>query len=85
MKIKGLERENTVHPRMNQIVIVRKIHHQRTQTLTTDQEIKESILENNPVPSNFLSRQKLDDYLLKNLLEAGKKDEIFSDRSQMRT
>ena len=26
------------------------------------QEIKESILENNPVPSNFLSRQKLDDY-----------------------
>ena len=85
MKIKGLERENTVHPRMNQIVIVRKIHHQRTQTLTTDQEIKESILENNPVPSNFLSRQKLDDYLLKNLLETGKKDEIFSDRSQMRT
>ena len=85
MKIKGLERENTVHPRMNQIVIVRKIHHQRTQTLTTDQEIKESILENNPVPSNFLSRQKLDEYLLKNLLEPGKKDEIFSDRSQMRT
>ena len=51
----------------------------------SDQEIKESILENNPVPSNFLSRQKLDDYLLKILLEAGKKDEIFSDRSQMRT
>ena len=51
----------------------------------SDQEIKESVLENNPVPSNFLSRQKLDDYVLKNLLEAGKKDEIFSDRSQMRT
>ena len=33
-KIKGLERENTVHPRMNQIVIVRKIHHQRTQMST---------------------------------------------------
>ena len=33
-KIKGLERENTVHPRMNQIVIVRKIHHQRTDILT---------------------------------------------------
>ena len=33
-KIKGLERENTVDPRMNQIVIVRKIHHQRPQILT---------------------------------------------------
>ena len=32
--IKGLERENTVHPRMNQIVIVTKIHPQRTQILT---------------------------------------------------
>ena len=47
----------------------------------SDQEIKESILENNPVPSNFLYRQKLDDFLLKILLEAGKKEEIFSDRS----
>ena len=27
-KTKGLERENTVHPRMNQIVIVMKIDHQ---------------------------------------------------------
>ena len=34
IKIKGLERENTVHPRMNQVVIVRKIHHQRTHILT---------------------------------------------------
>ena len=33
-KIKGLERENTVQPWMNQIVIVRKIHHQRTHILT---------------------------------------------------
>ena len=30
----------------------------------SDQENKESILENNPVPSNFLSRQKLNVYLL---------------------
>ena len=50
----------------------------------SDQEIKESILENNPVPSNFLSQQKLDDYLLEILSEAGKKDEIFSDRSLMK-
>ena len=27
----------------------------------SDQELKESILENNPVPRNFLFRQKLDD------------------------
>ena len=46
-----------------------------------DQEIKESILDNNPAPSNFLSRQKLDDYLLEVLSEAGKKDEIFSDKN----
>ena len=45
-----------------------------------DQEIKESILQNNPVPINFLSWQKLDDYLLEILSETGKKDEIFSDR-----
>ena len=44
----------------------------------SDQEIKESILENNPAPSNFLSRQKLDDYLLEILSEPGKKDGIFS-------
>ena len=31
---KGLERENKFHPRMNQIAIVRKIRHQRTQILT---------------------------------------------------
>ena len=30
----------------------------------SEQEMKESILENNPVPTNFLSRQKLDDYSL---------------------
>ena len=46
----------------------------------SDQEIKESILENNPVQSNFLSRQKLDDYLLEILSEPGKKDEIFFDK-----
>ena len=50
----------------------------------SDQEVKESILENNPVPRNFLFRQKLDDYLLEILSEAGKKDEIFSDRSLMK-
>ena len=33
-KIKGLERENTVHHWMNQIVIKTEIHHQRTQILT---------------------------------------------------
>ena len=33
-KKRGLERENTLHPRMNQIVIVTKIYHQRTQILT---------------------------------------------------
>ena len=33
-KIKGLERENIVYPGMNQIVIVREIHQQRTQILT---------------------------------------------------
>ena len=32
--IKGLERENKVHPRMNQIVMLTKIRHQRTQILT---------------------------------------------------
>ena len=41
----------------------------------SDQEIKESILENNRVPSNFLFWQKLDDYLLE---EARKKDEKSS-------
>ena len=51
----------------------------------SEQEMKESILENNPVPTNFLSRQKLDDYLLDILSEAGKKDEIFSDSSLMKT
>ena len=129
-KVKGLGRENTVHPHINQIVIVTKIH-QRTQTLAmdhhqnlqrrrcprmsiphrgslpslqqknkwkfskqlkkwakarflkhiSDQKIKESILENNPLLSNFLSRQKLDDYLLEILSEAWKKHEIFTDRS----
>ena len=49
-----------------------------------DQEIKDSILENNPVSSNFFSRQKLNDYWLEILSEAGKKDEIFSDRSPMK-
>ena len=42
------------------------------------------MLDNNPAPSNFLSRQKLDDYMLEILSEAGKKDEIFSDRSLMK-
>ena len=41
----------------------------------SDQEIEESILENNRVPSNSLSWQKLDDYLLE---EARKKDEKSS-------
>ena len=50
----------------------------------SEQEIKESILKNNPVPSNLLSRQKLDNYLLEILSETGKKDEIFSDRSLMK-
>ena len=45
----------------------------------SDQEIKESILENNP--SNFFSWQKLDDHLLEILSEAKRKDKIFSDRS----
>ena len=49
-----------------------------------DQEIKDSILKNNPVPSNFFSRQKLNEYWLEILSEAGKKDEIFSDRSLMK-
>lgn len=31
----------------------------------SDQGIKDSILEMNPAPSNLLSQQKLDDYLLK--------------------
>ena len=39
----------------------------------SDQEIEESILENNPVPSNFLSRQKLDDYLLEIYLRLGRR------------
>ena len=51
---------------------------------TSDQEIKESISDNNPAPSNFLSRQKLDDCFLDIFSEAGKKDEIFSDRSLMK-
>ena len=34
-KIKGLERENTVHPGINQIVIKTKVHHQKTQILIT--------------------------------------------------
>ena len=33
-KIRSLERENTVHPQMNQTVILTKIHHQRTHILT---------------------------------------------------
>ena len=50
---------------------------------SSDQEIKEGILENNTEPSNFPSRQNLDDYLLEILSEAGKKNGIFSDRSSM--
>ena len=50
----------------------------------SDQEIEESILENNPVPSNFLSRQKLDDYLLEILSEVGEEDGIFPDRLLMK-
>ena len=50
----------------------------------SSQEIKESILENTQVPSNFLSWQKLDDYLLEVLSEAGKLDEIFSNRSMLK-
>ena len=42
------------------------------------------MLDNNPAPSNFLSRQKLDNYMLEILSEAGNKDEIFSDRSLMK-
>ena len=42
------------------------------------QEIKDSILDNNPLPSNFLSCQKSDEYFLEILSEAGGKDEIFS-------
>ena len=45
----------------------------------SDKEIKDSIWENNPVPSNLLFRQKLDGYFLEILSEAGKKDEISSD------
>ena len=50
-----------------------------------EQETKESILENNKVPSNFLSRQEFNDYLLEILSEAGKKYEIFLDRSLIKT
>ena len=51
----------------------------------SDQEIKESVLENNPVPSNFLSRQKVHDYLMEIISESGKKDEIFIDKSLIKT
>ena len=51
----------------------------------SDQEIKESVLENNPVPSNFLSRQKVHDYLMEIISESGKKDEIFTDKSLIKT
>ena len=47
----------------------------------SDQGIKDSILEMNPVPSKFFSQQKLDDYLLEILSESGIKDKNFSDRS----
>ena len=50
----------------------------------SDQEIKESIAENNPVSTNLIFRQKVVDYLVEILSEAGKKDEIFSDRSLMK-
>ena len=50
----------------------------------SDIDLKESILDKNPVPTNFVSRQKLDDYLQEILSETGKKDEIFSDRSLMK-
>ena len=50
----------------------------------SDQEIKDSILENNSVPSNFLFCQKLDYYLLEILPEAERKVEIFLDRSLMK-
>ena len=39
----------------------------------SDQEIKMSILENNPVPSNFRSRQKLDNYFLDILSGLGRR------------
>ena len=47
----------------------------------SDQEIKESALDNNPAPSNLRFRQKLDDYVLEILWERGKKNEIFSSRA----
>ena len=50
----------------------------------SDQEIKESALDNNPAPSNFCFRQKLDDYLLQILSESGKKNEVFSSRALMK-
>ena len=43
-----------------------------------------TILSLNPVPSNVLSKQKLNDYLLEILTEWRKKDDIFSDSSLMK-
>ena len=51
----------------------------------SDQEIKEKALDNNPAPSNFCFRQKIDDYLLQILSESGKKNEFFSSRALMKT
>ena len=47
-------------------------------------DLKESALDNNPAPSNFCFRQKLDDYLLQILSESGKKNEVFSSRALMK-
>ena len=51
----------------------------------SDQEVKERALDNNPAPSNFCFRQKIDDYLLQILSESGKKNELFSSRALMKT
>ena len=58
-KIKGLERENTVHRLMSQIVIVTKIHHQWTQILTMahhQESSKDEISQDEHTPSRFSTK-----------------------------
>ena len=50
-----------------------------------DKVLQKTILNHQPVPSNFIKKQKLDDYLLEILSEWGKKDEIFWEGSLMKS
>ena len=57
-KIKALERENTIRPWMNQILIVTKIHHQRTHidNGSSSESSKEEMFQDKHTSSRFSTK-----------------------------